>query len=290
MGFLLVVAGVVVILVVLREVFHTLFHPTGEGGLTMGVFSAVWAVTGRLGDRARALAGPVSMVVIIALWATMLVLGWALVYLPALPDGFTLGSSLEPDQHDDLGTAIYYSWVTQSTLGYGDIAPRSQVLRILAPLQATIGFGVFTLVVTWVLSVYPALQRLRSAASLAHALKRSLERSSSPPREMHLARQMERLADALNVARVDFIHYPSTFYFAAPSTSLGLADALPFVMDRASRDYESADTAAAAGELAASLDLFAATVAEQRLGMPDADAGEALRAFRDHYRVRGDTA
>lgn len=38
---LLATAGVVLILVVVREVFHTLFHPSGRGRLTMSVFALV---------------------------------------------------------------------------------------------------------------------------------------------------------------------------------------------------------------------------------------------------------
>jgi hypothetical protein len=283
MSLLPAIAGVVLIGVVLREVFSTLFHPTGQPRLTTAVFRAVWVVTGRLGSKARRLSGPLSMVLVIAVWATILIVGWALVYLPALPEEFIFASPLDAGRQDDLGTAVYFSWVTQATLGYGDIAPESQLLRILAPLQATIGFGVFTLVVTWVLSVYPALQRLRSTASFAHALQRAHERSPAPSSGAHLVRQMERLAEALNAARVDFLQYPSTFYFAAPATTLGLAGALPFMLDLADRHHASPDAAAAASELSASLELLAATLAEEHLGMAGADAADTLRAFRDHY-------
>ena len=35
--------------------------------------------------------------------------------------------------------AIYYSFVTMSTLGYGDIVPRTPTTRMLAAIQAIIG-------------------------------------------------------------------------------------------------------------------------------------------------------
>ena len=280
-------AGVLLILVVAREVFHSLFHPSGQG-LTSRVFQAVWALSGRAGRRARMLSGPVSMVLVIGLWVGLLVVGWALVYLPALPESFIFASSLEPRSERDFVDALYYAWVTQSTLGYGDIAPEDGLFRVLAPLQATLGFGLLTMVVTWVLSVYPALQRQRAAASLAHALRRSHEQRGESAADLHpttLARQLERLATMLNSVRTDFTQYPSTFYFAAPATTLSLAAALPFVVSVAEADGYTDETRPAAAELKASLELFAAALAEQHLDVSAADRDEVLRAYRRHQGV-----
>ncbi len=36
-------------------------------------------------------------------------------------------------------TALYYSFVTMSTLGYGDIVPRSSLARMAAAMQAIVG-------------------------------------------------------------------------------------------------------------------------------------------------------
>ena len=284
MSVVLPVAGVALIFVVAREVFHMLFHPAGQGGLTIRVFQAVWKLTGRFGAGARSLAGPLAMLLVIALWVVLMVVGWALIYLPALPDGFIFASPLDPADETGFLDAFYYAWVTQSTLGYGDIAPVDALLRVLAPLQATLGFALFTMVVTWVLSVYPALQRQRAAAGLAHLLRRSHERGASIT-EMHpttAARQMERLSEMVNAVRVDFTQYPSTFYFAAPGSTLSLAAALPFAVGIAEADGYSAETQPAAAELASAIELFAASVGRQHLGMEDADATEVLTAYRRH--------
>lgn len=284
MSILLPALGAALVLVTLREVFHTLFHPSGQGRLTMGVFRAVWMLTGRVRDRARSLSGPVSMALVIALWIGVLVVGWALVYWPSMPDSFIYSSTLEPAAEDDFIDALYYAAVTQSTLGYGTVAPEQGIFRILAPLQATLGFALFTLVVTWVLSVYPALQRQRSAASLAHSLRLAHERSV-PASNTHpgtLARQMEQLSQVLNDVRVDFLQYPSTFYFAAPARTLSLAAALPFAVALAQQDGYADETRPAAAQLASSLELFAAAIGEQHLKMPNADTNEVLRAYRRH--------
>lgn len=284
------VAGALLILVVLREVFHTLFHPSGQGGLSMLVFRAIWGLTGRLGSEARGLAGPLSMVLVIVLWAGALIVGFALVYWPALPDGFIFASPLDAGAHDELPDAIYVSWVTQTTLGYGDITPIGSVLRMLAPLQAAVGFGLLTIAVTWVLSVYPALQRRRTAASAAHAMRDAQRRQEASAQDVDasaLARRLERLSDMISTARADLVQYPATFYFAAPRDSLSLAAALPYVTALSREGDLAPEAAAAARELAATLDAFATEVGERMLGMEDAETADVLAAFRRHHGLPG---
>lgn len=285
MDLILPVLGALLILVTLREVFHMLFHPSGQGGLTIGVFRGVWAATGKLGDRARMLAGPVAMVLVIALWIAALIVGFSLIYWPSMPDSFLYASGLEPQAEDDYIDALYYSWVTQATLGYGTITPEQGIFRILAPLQATLGFALFTLFVTWVLSVYPALHRQRSAASSIHALRLAHERADSAD-EMHpttLARQMEQISQVLGQVRVDFVQYPSTFFFAGPGETLGLSQGLPFVVELARSHGASDETRPAAAQLQASLDLLAAALAEQHLDMAGAETDDVLRAYRQRH-------
>lgn len=275
------IAGALLIIVTLRDVFHMLFHPSGQGTLAIAVFRALWALTGRLGDRARKLSGPLSMVIIIALWVAALIIGFSLIYWPSMPEAFIYSSALEAKAGGDYVDALYYSWVTQSTLGYGTIAPEQGAFRILAPLQATLGFAFFTLFVTWVLSVYPALQRQRSVASSIHSLRLAHERAG----HIHpttLARQMEELSWRINEVRVDFIQYPSTFFFAAPGCTLSLAHGVPFLTRLVGTDGIAEEARPAAAQLARSLDLFAAALAEQHLSMAGAETAEVLRAYRSH--------
>lgn len=290
MNVVLPIAGGLLILVTAREVFHTLFHPAGQGSITLGVFRLVSASAGRLGRSARPIAGPLSMVLIIALWAGALIIGFALVYWPSMPERFAYSSVPDAAGGDGLLDAIYYSWVTQSTLGYGSITPEHDVLRVLAPLQATLGFLLLTLVVTWVLSVYPALQRRRAAASAIHALRLAHERAV-PAGQTHpatLARQLGELSRALHQIRVDFIQYPTTFYFAAPGPTLSLARGLPWVADLARPEGLGDEAAPAAAELEATLELLAAVLAEQHLRLEDAGTDEVLAAFgRRHHGDEG---
>lgn len=285
MSVLLTLAGAALVALVLREVFHTIFHPSGRGELSMLVFRSVWALTGKLGRRARGLSGPLSMVLVIALWATGLVVGWALVYWPALPGGFSFAAPLRAGAHGGLVDALYFSGVTQATLGFGDITPRDGVLRLLAPLQATIGFALFTAGVTWVLSVYPALQRQRAAASVARSIRegnRGFDETTAGLPPAALVRQTERLAELLAAVRVDLMQYPSIFYFAAPTVDVALSEALPYVASLARQDGAAYELRPAAAELASALDLLLTGVGDQFLGMSDADTADVLTAFRRH--------
>lgn len=77
-----VLPGVVLVVVALRDVFHTLWHPSGEGVLSGALTRVLWAGARRRGRRAGALVGPVTVVATIVVWVALLVLGFALVHWP----------------------------------------------------------------------------------------------------------------------------------------------------------------------------------------------------------------
>jgi len=157
-------AGVVLVGLALRDIWHTLFHPAARGTLNRRLTGAVWSLwRRRTRDRPTALTleGPLALTSVIAV---CLVVGWALIYWPHLPSGFLLGTGLAASEQGSFVDALYVSLVTLGTLGYGDIAPRAEWLRLAAPLQAFIGFAFLTAAISWVLSVYPVLTRRRSLA------------------------------------------------------------------------------------------------------------------------------
>jgi hypothetical protein len=101
-----------------------------------------------------------------------------------------------------------------ATLGFGDIVPESEWLRIVVPAQALIGFALLTAAVTWVLQIYPALTRRRSLA-IRLALLRRVEaaRLVADPDGQLAAPLLESLAADLVQARVDLTQYAETYYF-----------------------------------------------------------------------------
>ena len=130
--------GVIPIAVALRDIFHTLFHPTGTGAVSDRVQRMVWRASRLVARRRRgaiALGGPLGFVAVIVTWGVLLTGGWALIYWPQMPEGFQYASGLTPSEHAGFDDAVYLSLVTIVTLGFGDISPAEDWLRIVTPLE-----------------------------------------------------------------------------------------------------------------------------------------------------------
>lgn len=54
---------------------------------------------------------------------------------------------------------FYYSGYSLTTLGTGDIVPKTATYRLLTVLEAVLGFSTFTRTLTYFLSVYSALRQ-----------------------------------------------------------------------------------------------------------------------------------
>ncbi len=224
-GWVITLLGAALVLAALRDIFHTLWHPSGHGGLGRKVLAAVWRA-GRPQHghrRVRALAGPLAMVVVVMAWVVLIVLGWTLIYWPHLADGFFISEALHQTTRGGLLDALYLSMVTLATLGFGDIVPTAEWLRVAVPVQAMLGFVLLTAVVTWVLQVYPALTRRRALAirlSLLHRVDavRVLGEQDVPM----AANLLEDLASDLVQARVDLTQYAETYYFRDGEESVSL--------------------------------------------------------------------
>ena len=68
------------------------------------------------------------------------------------PRGLPRGVGSRPRRAGGFLDALYVSFVTLVTLGYGDLAPASGWLRVVAPAEALLGFVILTGAITWVLS------------------------------------------------------------------------------------------------------------------------------------------
>jgi voltage-gated potassium channel len=86
--------------------------------------------------------GDIELNTIVGTVAVYLLLGliWTVLYLMALEFWPTGIKGIEyQDWHDNFGITNYFSYVTLSTLGYGDISPAIPVTRTLAFLEAITG-------------------------------------------------------------------------------------------------------------------------------------------------------
>ncbi len=166
MDWILVPAGVALILVGILDVFFTVLHYDGFGFLSSRLynklFNAVRLVTRPLPRTYRALglsmAAPLMVPVTITVWISLVALGYALIYYSGMDEEFFSlpGRTLEPSFLE----ALYFSGTSVSTVGFGDITPTNTFYQALAVSEALIGFGILTLAITYVLGVYNVLQQL----------------------------------------------------------------------------------------------------------------------------------
>lgn len=143
------VAGAGLILLMLTDVFHTLLYPHGTGPVCRAIMRGLWLLSRKFRGRAATLAAPLAMAAVIGAWVALALLGWALVYLPHLPEGFVYGDGVA--REGDFAEAFYISMVSLSTVGYGEIVPAHPLLRLAAASEAVTGFGLLTATVSWIL-------------------------------------------------------------------------------------------------------------------------------------------
>lgn len=110
--------------------------------------------------------GPALIVLLVVIWVSLLVTGFALMVWPSLGSAVQASEGPTPT---GFATALYYSGYSLTTLGTGDLAPKTPGYQLLMVIEAALGFSIFTLTITYLLSVYTALIRRNTLAlSLRH--------------------------------------------------------------------------------------------------------------------------
>lgn len=283
--------GVALIVLALRDIFDVLFHPLGRGVITRRVVRGIAALARRKPGRTDTLgllAGPISYIAVIATWAVLLTLGWALVFWPQLPQGFHFDSGIDPAAHSGFPDAVYISLVNLTSLGYGDISPAASLLRILGPVETLFGLGLLTASISWLLSIYGAISRRDSLAHEVALAKQAEERlgeklADSDPAllETMLAAYSEQL---IRIRR-DLIHFPIVHYFRTEDEERALAGLLPFLGSLADEAGEKGRPHALrvrAEILRLAIDDFAETL-RRRLRMAGESTDETLRNYQSDH-------
>lgn len=279
--------GAALVLFVLRDVFHTLWHPTRHGGLSRLVMRTVWRLSSRVEDRTRpaGLAGPTGMMIVVAIWALLVAVGCALMYWPHMPDDFSYSAGLAPGTHAGPLDALYVSLVTLATLGLGDIVPTSGWLRVLAPMEALVGFALLSATVAWILGVYPALARRRALALRLSHLRRSRATARALDTDGSAA-LLDALASAVAIVTVDFLQYAESYYFYDGEEHIALPAQLTYatgLADQATRARHP-DVRVSGAALRTALDDLAAVLDARFLRTGEAPAAVFAAYAADHGR------
>ncbi|HEY0459583.1 MAG TPA: potassium channel family protein [Pyrinomonadaceae bacterium] len=167
---LLTTAGFFLLILVFYDIFATILRATRyPGPISQLINRGLWWIfsnlTRNLDRRSRhrilSMVGPLLMPILIIVFVSTLVTGFALIYLPQIETDFII-SKHEPNS--PVFQSFYFSGVTFLTIGYGDVLPSTTWTRVLAIAEGACGIAILSLSITYLLTVYGALERKRTLA------------------------------------------------------------------------------------------------------------------------------
>src|SRR5215831_1899222 len=194
------IVGLLIVAAVLWEAFESIVLPrrvSRRFRLTRFFYRGIWkpwsAVARRMHHARRREAflsyfGPLSLLLLLVVWAAGLVLGFAV---------FEWAASLPLSAEGPAGfaTYLYMSGSSFFTLGFGDVTPVSKLGKWLAVTESGVGLGFLALVIGYLPVIYQGFSRRETNISLLDA------RAGSPPTACELLRRhgesMSDLGDLL---------------------------------------------------------------------------------------------
>ena len=244
------IAGIFCCVGVALDAFQTIIlprRPSGRLRITQIFFTTTWrpwvAIASLIKNvKAReqlySVYGPLSLILLLLLWALLLILGFALFF-------FSMGSPfadsiLGPGANmwSRFGSDLYVSGTTLGTLGLGDVLPRSPLARMLIISESGVGLGLVALVIGYLPVLYQAFSRREVSVALLDA------RAGSPPTAAELLRRhnFEGGDAALEVLLAEWerwsaeileshISYPILCYYRSQHDNQSWLSALVAILD-----------------------------------------------------------
>jgi len=236
-----VVAGIVGLLllgIVLWDGFEVIILPrrvTRRIRLSRLFYRSAWFLcsqlarrvgSGKRRERYLSFYGPLSLVLLIVVWAMGLILAFAMMQW-----------SVEW-RYMGFGDCLYLSGSTFITLGLGDVLPRTAAARFVTVLESGTGFGFLALVISYLPVLYQAFSRRETNILLLDA------RAGSPPAAAELFRRyaaghglpaLDQLLQEWEIWSADLleshISYPVLAYFRSQHDNQSWLGALTAILD-----------------------------------------------------------
>lgn len=195
------VAGVLVVLIILVDVFQSVVLPRPIVGSRVGIARALVYVTWRawrrfcesisspmVRERRLGLYAPAVLIMLLALWVALLTFGYGLVL-------YALRDQLQPAPQS-VWEAIYFAGTSLLTIGFGDIVAKSPVARAVAVIAGGTGLVIVALAITFVFSLYAFFQRRELLVTTLD------ERAGAPPSGVALLETHGRLGMVDDLVRI----------------------------------------------------------------------------------------
>lgn len=241
---LLAIFGIVLLVVILWDAFETIILPrrvTRRLRLTTLFYRGTWRPwvylarhikNGKQREKYLALFGPLSLLALLILWASGLIIGYALVQ-------WAIGAPLNiPQQAAAFDDYLYLSAVSFLTLGFGDIVPMTNAGRLLVSIEAGNGFGLLAVVIGYLPVLYQSFSRREVAISMLDA------RAGSPSSAAELVRRQSVNGDVTDLDRLlreweywsaelleSHLSYPVLCYFRSQHDNQSWLATLTTVLD-----------------------------------------------------------
>jgi hypothetical protein len=238
------IAGVAVFLIVVWDAFEAIILPrrvTRRFRITRLFYQTTWQtwkfvvnIVRRPKTREALLGfyGPMSLILLIAVWAVGLVLGFGLMQ-------YGSGSALIINgQNPGIWTDLYLSGTTFFTLGLGDVVPRSPLARLLVVAEGGFGFGFLAAIIGYLPVIYSSFSGREVNISLLDS------RAGTPPTagELLLRHSYERGLEALRELLKDWelwsaelmeshLSYPVLAFFRSQHDNQSWIASLTAVLD-----------------------------------------------------------
>ncbi|MCT8467823.1 hypothetical protein BTW10_07970 [Chromohalobacter japonicus] len=218
MQMVLLLLGGLLVLFICYDIIQTTLAASNSGPLTTRLAEGSWYLLLCLHRRyhlPRLLqaAGPWITMGLFLTWVLVLWLGWWLVFCG---EAYAVVGSSTGEPAGWVERA-YYVGYTLTTLGYGDLVPGKALWQMLSVVAAANGLLLFTLAVTYVLSIVSAVTQKKTLALSLHSMggtpQAMLENTRGEGSYAALAEKAEQLSGMIISVGQQHLSFPILHYY-----------------------------------------------------------------------------